>query len=84
MSMIDGQTTIQEIIWVIPQRELQVMRALHRLHASGQILFADLAEVGNAAVGLDVDLEPSADTDRDPTVELGAGPVEPARPTHED
>jgi len=59
MSLIDGQTTIQEIIWVIPQRELQVMRSLHRFHASGRILFADLAEVGNAAVAVDVDLEPA-------------------------
>jgi len=41
LGMIDGETSIQELTWLVPLRELEVTRALHVLHTVGMIRFRE-------------------------------------------
>ncbi len=44
LSTIDGQTSIQSLVWVAPMREVDVMLGLHRLVAAGVVRLTDPPE----------------------------------------
>jgi hypothetical protein len=44
LSTIDGQTSIQSLVWVAPMREVDVLLGLHRLVAAGIVRLTDPTE----------------------------------------